>query len=209
MPKTWTSSHVYGDCAVNHQHNLFYVNIPKCASTWSKTYIGLQGGWLGDNFIENRSVGDKKTGIIFLRDPLERWVSGRPLFDKILNLNILNINEIYDLDFANKMPFFVMDEHSAPQYDFISELNFDRCVFFLCDQNLLENFSGFAKSKNMPVVDLRDFENVGEKNAEYEQYKKNWLYLYSIPEIKDAFDKVYQKDYELINKVNFFKVNLA
>jgi hypothetical protein len=82
-------------------------------------------------------------------------------------------------------------------------------VFFLCDQNLLENFSVFVKSKNMPVVDLLDYENTSEKNAEYEQYKKNWLYLYNIPEIKDAFDKLYQKDYELINKVNFFEVNLS
>ena len=206
MPKTWESGHEYGDCSVNHRHNLFHVNISKCASTWAKKYLELQGGWLGDNFIENRSVGDKKTGIIFLRDPIERWLSHRPMFDKILNLDG---NIIYNLDLINQMPSFALDEHSAPQYDFISELNFDRCVFFLCDQNLFENFSGFVKSKNMPVVDLRDHENTSEKDAEYEQYKKNWLYLYNMPEIKDAFDKLYQKDYELINKVNFFKVNLS
>lgn len=206
MPKTWSGSHEYGDCSVNLQHNLFQVNIPKCASTWIKKYLALQGGWLGDNFVENRAVVEHMTALVILRDPMERWLSHRDMHDLIVNSDVNKI-DCYDINNIVKLlASGHLDQHVTPQYDFISELDFTRTVFFRCDQFLFGNFRAFVQGRGMSVIDHSVYDNASEKNSAYLKYKENWLYVYNnIPEIKHAFDNCYQKDYELFNTVNFFE----
>lgn len=210
MPKTWTGGHEYGDCNVNHQYRLFQVNIPKCASTWIKQYLALQTGWLGDNFVENPSVVENMTALVILRDPMERWLSERPMRGLIGTSDVSKVDQ-YDIN--NLVDFLCSDnkdQHATPQHDFISELNFAQTVFFRCDQFLFDNFRAFVSDHNMSVIDYNMYQNASEKNSEYLQYKENWLTLYNnVPRVKHAFDTAYQKDYELFNTVDFFQGNFA
>jgi len=199
---TWTSSHVYGECMVNHARQLMFIKIPKCASTWADSYIAKLGNnpsntWLGANFQDTQY--QTYTPLIILRDPIERWISCLPMAHKISSLvkNELEINQL-----LSQLHKFIVDEHLAPQSDFISGINLANAKFFWCDNNLDRRFEQFMLDEGFSNVGYPEHQNVGLQDNQSIQARASWKQLFSRPDYINCMHKLYHQDYKLINFVN-------
>jgi hypothetical protein len=198
---TWTSPHIYGAMGCNHYRKLFYVNIPKCASMWMREYIAMHGHtcedtWVGGNFtIDNL---ENYTPIILLRDPVKRWASHSPASDFIVK----NIQNSWALDdvFIN-LKNWTTDEHMAPQTDFIAGLNLDRAVFFYCNTNLSKNVEHYFHTHGFNVAPP---DPTNKRPETLDKQSRLWEEILNTPKYFETFKQHFQKDYDLINSVNFY-----
>lgn len=202
---TWTSSHVYGDCSINHHRKLFIVNIPKCASSWVKAYTALLGDtpdntWLGGNFTTD-NLEDYQP-IVVLRDPVSRWISHSPMGDAIYDMIRDQAEDAFF--FINLPSLLYSDEHTAPQTDFIKGIDLTNAVFFLADKNFSFKFEQFLVKQGFPEVEVPDYVNRSPADADTLQRKNLWRNLLSVPKYLEMFKQAYQKDYELINSAKFY-----
>ena len=202
---TWTSTHVYGDGLKNAKRNLCYWNIPKCASMWMRRYIAEVGhAHIDDKWIKYSFVNDDMTGhrsIIVLRDPVERWISTCPATEKMPNIikNDRDIDGVFDnLDDWQK------DEHLAPQFDFINGLDLSHAVFFLCGPDLSHNIAHFFKSHDFANFKTPDPTNVQSRDLETQTAAAIWHELLNTTKNLQKFKEAYQKDYDLIQSVEFY-----
>ena len=203
---SWTSSHVYGDCSVNYERGLCYINIPKCASTWVKKYISLLGTtnrdtWVGANFTQDTL--DSTTPLIFLRDPLKRFLSHCPINPQIINIAS---NKWQTEHMMNQFDALLHDEHTTRQTDFCQGLDLTNAVFFYCDDSLSMNFSHYLKSHNFPAISAPDMANVGPSDQVMQQAKQSWKSILAQPEYAKIFKQVYQNDFDLIEKARFYRI---
>jgi len=202
---TWTSSHVYGDILLNHKQKLFYVNIPKCASSWMKRYLELLGengkdtedNWNSGNFATDPV--DEYQPVIILRDPVERCLSMCP-----------GLRRMHEEQFVKELPqvldnfsTFMQDEHSALQTDFIQGIDLSHAVFFYCDDNLSNNVRHFLESKQI-YIDPPAPLNTQPKNELFDRGVKVWQSIFANTEYLARFKKNYINDYNLINQVTFY-----
>lgn len=205
---TWQSSHIFGDCLVNHHAGLFFVNIPKCASSWTKQYLAshLDSSdqnklfWDHGNFADpayNHAVSFSKRPldlssylpVIFLRDTQQRWLSHRPCLDLIMHADLESIESI-----INTVPCMIQDEHAAPQSDFIRGLDCDRAVYFLCDDSLQARFEAWLAAQGLTGYHQVAKQNVSNRGQDYVQYRRKWNVLYDHTAVKYAFDNLYRED---------------
>jgi hypothetical protein len=198
---TWTSPHVYGDTNCNDQKKLFYINIPKCASMWMRKYISLVGqtcntAWVSANFTTDNL--ENYTPIILLRDPVKRWASNCPAVEIIIEIsqNTQQLDNIF-----RNFDDWTKDEHSSPQYDFIAGLDLDRAVFFYCDDNLSKNVEHYFKLQGFDVATPTP---INERPKEYDEQSHAWEKILNTPKYFEIFKQHFQKDYDLINSVNFY-----
>ena len=213
----WQSSHVFGDCLVNHHARLFFVNIPKCASSWTKKYLASYDAgddhklfWDRGNFADpelNLAVSflkkpvdlDRYQPVIFLRDVQQRWLSHRPCLDLIAGAGLETISTIIDT-----IPAMVHDEHTCPQVNFIQGLDWERSVYFLCDDQLQQRFSGWLADQGLKGYQHTAKTNVSSHDDMYELYRRNWNTLYDYTAVKFTFDWFYHDDIDLIRHTPFF-----
>jgi len=214
---TWRSTHEFGSCLVNHHAKLFFVHIPKCASSWAKQYLSSQGKdadeklfWDGGNFADpeknlarsflKRPIDlDTYTPIFFLRDVQQRWLSHRPCPNVIENAGLDSIEIL-----IQAMPSMIDDEHTAPQSDFIQGLDWNKAACFFCDDWMIQRFSFWLYKNN-----LRGYQSVGKVNASirdarYALYRQNWNLLYDYTALKYSFDHLYREDIDLLRETPFF-----
>jgi hypothetical protein len=202
----WTSSHVYGDCAINYHRKQFIINIPKCASSWVKTYTALLGNtpantWIGANFTEQ--VLDDYQPIIVLREPVARWISQAPLAQAVYDMIR---DKAEDSFFYTNLPNeLVNDEHTAPQVSFIKGVDLSRAIFFLANNDFSQNFEHFIIQQGFPTVVLPDYVNRSLEDPDTVERKQIWRNLLSVPKYLEKFKEAYQADYELINTVRFYQ----
>lgn len=210
---TWQSNHVFGDCLVNHHARLFFVNIPKCASSWAKQYLASYADssdkklfWDHGNFADaeqHHAVSFLKMPldlatyqpVIFLRDLQQRWLSHRPLGDVIMQADLESIETI-----INAMPGMILDEHSAPQSDFIMGLDLVKAVHFLCDDSLHQRFQFWLATQGLTGYHAVAKQNVSHRDLSYEQYRRRWNLLYDHTAVKYAFDNLYREDIDLLRE---------
>jgi hypothetical protein len=202
----WTSSHVYGDCSVNYKRSLYYVNIPKCASTWVIEYLSLLGTttcdtWLGANFTQDAL--DSLTPLIFLRDPLKRFLSHCPINPEIINIASDKWRTEYVM---NRFDELLHDEHTSRQTDFCQGIDLTNAVFFYCDNSLSINFSHYLKLHNFPAIPAPNMANVGPNDQVMQQAKQSWKSILDQPEYAKIFKQVYQNDFDLIEKAQFYRI---
>ena len=70
----WTPrGHTFGTCMSRSDLSWMYVNIPKCASSWTKPNL-LDHQFEFYNYHQDHLY--HKHALVVLRDPLERWLSG-------------------------------------------------------------------------------------------------------------------------------------
>jgi hypothetical protein len=198
---TWTSSHVYGQCSVNHAKKLMYIKIPKCASSWCDQYLAnlgstsLDNTWHGGNFVDT-SLSEYQP-IIILRDPIQRWVSVMPAREKLPT--IMN-SESELASIRSHLKDFLVDEHLAPQTDFINGVDLSRAVFFWCNKNLAKVFSEFIGLSELGNVAVPEKLNVGPEDT----VKQCWQLLLERDDFQSEFTKLYQNDYALISGTKFY-----
>jgi hypothetical protein len=194
---TWSSTHLYGDCLINHSRKIYYVNIPKCASSWMKSYIEAlrSTGEVWDNSIFTEEPLKEYQAMIFLRDPVKRWLSTCP-----------GVNRMTEEYFINSLPgefdnlkSWMHDEHSAPQVDFIAGLDLTNAIFFYCDKNLSANVNRFLNT-NLTV----EPQNVQPNDEKHKLGKATWQSYFDKEIYLNKFKNAYKKDYDLINQVKFY-----
>ena len=172
-----------------------YVPIPKNASKFANKYFRNQARWHRHlNFLNMKN--DKKF-IVFLREPLERWVSGMTeyIFRYYRHIDIKNPNY-----FINKKVF---DEHTEFQSYFLEGIDLSNCIFFRVDNFLQENLQDFMKRN------VKEFRNIKPAIIpEISPIKENMkTILRSFLEERkyaEPLEKFYQKDYDLYNNVNYY-----
>ena len=176
----WKSDHKYGSSMIKDDH--YYVHIPKCASSWAKKYFRAMS-WRDSNF--NDFDTHNKQGIVILRDPMERWLSHKPMRDMITH----GISKDLIDAFVARLPNIVLDEHTAPQSEFIKGLDHNSLKFFKCNSELVQQFNYYFKQD----IEIEK-QNVSEKDS---VYTNNWLTLMQDQRVKDCWEKIYQRDIEL------------
>jgi hypothetical protein len=192
--------HVFGECWSYPDSEFMYINIPKNATSWTKQNL-QNWGWECYNYhIDNL----KKTPIIVLRDPVDRWLSGIGEYMYLYhrNINIAEFNEAFhDLVF-DKIAF---DDHTERQVYFLEGLELTNAIYFEFGTNYRQNFRNFLISNQMPDQYSRyEYQHVSDDSPERRQFKKIFgeqiqrsKYLYQI-------EQYFKPDYELIEKVEFY-----
>lgn len=130
---------VYGGGLLAPDQQHFYVNIPKNASSYLEQ-VFVDNGWTVNNLMD---LVQQQTvyPIIFVRDPVERWISGCAQY--LIGIKNFNqpIMELYNpLIEGLLFDKVVFDDHTMPQYYFFHKagISMDNVRCFRLDGNYKE-----------------------------------------------------------------------
>lgn len=206
--KVWRN-HVYGLGYKQENKKLLYVQVPKCASMWMRRYVTDYKNysfctdkdfWVGCNFEEINA--NDYLPIIFLRDPIERFLSYCPVKP---TLSKPNFNFSFDAFFEDlKNNLSKDDEHLVPQTNFIKGLDLSEAVFFKVNDKLSQNVKAFFTEKCLVEIPVPVMENISPSDNETKEALKVWRNVLSQEKYFKLFEEIYFNDYELINRVNFY-----
>ena len=212
----WTSAHPYGLCLINHDLKHYYINVPKCASSWIKTVLDQAGRhtgspWVYESFTNIDLAG--YTALIALRDPVSRWVSHSPgtgvkLFSSQTPGTSLSWLESENFDSIVKlMDSFTWDEHTNAQRNFLPDIVPNKSVFFWCDRHMSTNFIDYLTSINCVVPAAVPFVNESSTEPQHIENQQRWKQLLQNPDFFPRFQQLFAVDYELIESVKFYQAN--
>jgi hypothetical protein len=207
----WTSGHIYGQCSVNHTRKLFYVKIPKCASSWTDYYIAQLGTTVRDTWVGGNFLTDDLTAyqpIIMLRDPVERWISHCPMKGKVAEGIVTADLESRMID---EITNAAIDEHTCPQTKFVKGLDTARAIFFYVASTeattLSARFQDFLNKQQFTTIEMPARINESIADKETVSAKANWKEFLADPVNRRIFQEMFQDDYNLIESVNFYNIN--
>jgi hypothetical protein len=189
--------HIYGHCYLEPDAKLVYVNIPKNASSWTKQHIP---NWQYVNYFK-QSTTDWRY-IVALRDPIERWISGIVQYFFEYNIdpdfdNIAFCNLIFD-----RVAF---DDHTERQILFIQDISIEKTTFIKCDNSYSINFINLLRSNGVDIQHEIIKVNTTDQNAKKVELKELILArLKSNNLYEESLRKYYERDYELLNSVQFY-----
>jgi hypothetical protein len=180
---------------------LFYLNIPKNASTFLSSVLH-QNNWYYGNL--STFTGNKI--ICVLRDPINRWLSGMSTYSALYLLGanygsdmfIENYNELTErIIFDN----IVFDDHTTPQIDFVNLVPKNKeIIYFSADNNLLlDNLSkylGTTLDYNLSITN----ENASENNYDTRQIRK-FLVSRLTENLTNKLKIQFKQDYQLLDYV--------
>ena len=221
--RAWDTTHVFGACQVNVARHLYYINIPKCASSWAKAVIDvysrmghdqkharccdpdLDPEWRGGNF-QGESWFRHYRPIVFLRDPWLRWLSVAPARDKIESYwsqrSSITLQHMED-SLIPLLPGFIRDEHLAPQSSFLQGIDLDHADVFWCDHDLTDTFMRYLGTKQFPAIDPVKEKNVSDAE-EFRSVREGWKALAQSSLFRQAFRDLYRDDYDLLDTVRLW-----
>jgi len=198
-------------------NNLCYAPIPKNASMWGnkifKDYL---------NFESKKYVLEKnlnKKFIIFLRDPLDRWISGitqflwQLQFDDDTEYFLKNKNFILDpLHISLIFSKIEFDTHSMSQVSFLHEFlpsidsHHKLIYFYVNDVNFSKQVAHFLYSNYKIKIPTSKIHETAKNKLKVQIRKQIKDNLNSNPKHLKFVMKVLQKDYELISNCNFYTI---
>lgn len=201
---TWDSTHEYGACLVNRARKLYYIEIPKCASSWARAYLDQVGttnhpfsDWENSNFtVENL---DGYQPIIFLRNPIDRWISADPIQHKILDFSRAEIHRFLE----DLMHYGSTDEHVCPQSDFLQGVNLTGAWLFRVDLQLSTHFYNFLEIKEFDPSNMPEYVNTRYQGRVEQMREKAWRKIFKNPEWFWMFQQYYEQDYQLLKQIRF------
>jgi len=192
----------------NSNSSYCYVPIPKNAHNWGKRFFQNYANFNPLPLAEANNP--RKRYIVFLRDPIEKWISG---ITQWFFMNHVG-SETYTLD--NTMITLLaslvkIDTHTEHQLHFLQGIPPSRCVFFNIDDPLFENnlkyFSHQVLRCRFPKNDLEKL-NTAEENS----FKKDMIVqlrkaLETNDYLKKRVTEYYSKDISFINACKTNKKN--
>ena len=198
--------HLFGTCMSSRDSDLMYVNIPKNASSWTKPNL-LDQKWEFYNYHFDHLY--HKHALVVLRDPVERWLSGICEYFTLYhrNIDVAQINQAF-IDLL--MDTITFDDHTEKQVYFIEGLEPRKCTFFWCDKDYRLYFSQFLKNQGIPnpyanFEYQHTTENRQDGDNKRSEFKKIFAPLLDNPKYLERVKQHYEKDYKLINRVQFFR----
>ena len=197
----WThKGHEFGLCLTNPNKSLYYINIPKNASTFIKHEFERLG-WEYSNYYDYNS---SKKIIVVLRDPVDRWISG---ITEYLKLYYPNLNTL-SCDFMDHIfTQITLDDHTEKQIYFINGVDLDKCIFLKVNYNLGHNLNKVLSeldiNNNFDSISKEYVSDISEKHL---KFKKQILkYIDDRPEVILNIKKHFAADYNLINQIKFYE----
>jgi len=194
--------HTFGECMSRLDTDLMYVYIPKNASSWTKPNLK---DWQWEMYNYHTDNLYLKQAIIVLRDPIDRWLSGIAEYMFLYHNNVDTAHfskSFFDIIFDR----IAFDDHTEKQILFIEGLNFDRCIFFKCDQNYRYFFSLYLTAQGMNNrYSNYEYQHTTELSPERKKFKQIFA-----EEIKNNskyinhLKQYFNDDYKLINSVKFY-----
>ena len=183
---------------VKFQHQ--YLHIPVCASCWGKTVFGATG------FKTNNTLNQNYTTVIFLRDPIDRWLSGISTWltyrlpQHTSLLSVRDNSALLDVLFDTVR----QDDHTERQLFFLQNVDINRAKFFFINdtfnesvnkyfvQNFSTDISNYPKENQTSLeggklIPKQYFRSVLESNTRY----------------LDRVLQFFENDYQFLQKVSF------
>ena len=191
--------HLVGGGMLSPDKKIFYLNIPKNASTYT-TNVLKENNWMFWN-ITNANVD---TVIILLRDPIDRWVSGFATYacSYLLGYGYGSDHFVKDYNSLTERLIFdniVFDDHTTPQVKFINEIPHGMKREHVCVNRDIINSIGTIANCTLTVGDDID-DNSKETNYDTDQISK-FIRRKLNEKLKDKIRDVYADDYQLINNL--------
>ena len=198
--------HTFGTCLSRSDLDLMYVNIPKNASSWTKPNL-MDHGWEFYNYHYDHLR--HKHAMVVLRDPIERWLSGICEYFTLYhrNIDVAQFNSaFYDL-ITEQITF---DDHTEKQVYFIEGLDPKKTTFFLCDADYKLYFAQFLRNQGVDnnyqnYNHQHTTDNREDGDTRRSTFKQIFQPMLDNPAFVDRLKQHYAKDYELINKVKFWR----
>jgi hypothetical protein len=190
-----------GGGLVSPDHNIFFLNIPKNASTFLSSVL-QQNNWYYSSL--NNFQGSKV--ICVLRDPIDRWISGMATYSALYLLGKNYGSDMFVKDYnilTERLIFdnIVFDDHTASQVEFVNCIPNDKeIVYFLIDnESILKKMSDYLGYKLLFNFDDTN-ENASKNNYDTDQLTRFFKSKLT-EELKSKLQIKYKKDYQLISYV--------
>jgi len=189
---------------MTHKHSEFvdcgslkFLLIPKNASSYTKKLLV--------NY-PVKSTNSNGNFVVILRDPLERWLSGTVQFlisnharHRSQHFSFAKVCDIFfnDGDF--------LDAHTQPQSYFIEPIADQKIMYVFMNQNLKETLIQICSDNNISMTPSCPI-NVGKNNIKKKDLYMQYENILQDPHKKSKILSLYEKDYQLINSVDFYNI---
>jgi hypothetical protein len=185
--------------------DIFYLNIPKNASTYL-TNILKDNSWIHWNILDNSE--SVKTTIAFIRDPVDRWISGFATYAALhlFGYGYGSDHFVQDYnDLVKKIIFdqIIFDDHTDLQVKYVKQIQEHNPVFFRYNKNLITQINSFLgyDLNTTATISANKSESNYDTNQVSQFLKKQ---LDHNPDLKAQVVHHYKQDYEFINSIEFY-----
>lgn len=194
-----------GGGMISPSQDIFYLNIPKNASTYL-TNVLKENNWSHWNILDDSST--IKTTIAFIRDPVDRWVSGFATYAALhlFGYGYGSDHFVGDYNDLSKRIIFdqvIFDDHTDHQVKYIKQILNYNPVFFRYNENIISQINSFL-GHDLNTTNIIDA-NKSESNYDTKQVsqfiKKQ---ITNNPDLKARVVQAYKEDYEFINSIEFY-----
>jgi hypothetical protein len=194
-----------GGGMLSPNQEIFYLNIPKNASTYL-TNVLKENQWLHWNILENSA--SIKITIAFIRDPLDRWISGFATYAALhlFGYGYGSDHFVEDYNDLTKRIIFdqvIFDDHTNHQVKYVKQILDYNPVFIRYNENLIPQINSFL-GQDLNTTSTVDA-NKSESNYDTEQVSKFIKkQITNNPDLKARVVQAYKEDYEFINSIEFY-----
>jgi hypothetical protein len=192
MDKWAHLGHQLGECWVNTDKSITYINIPKNASSYMKACLMGSGDlWTyHDHFVPQQRT------LVILRDPVERWCSG-------IAQSLFNSGTELPDDIVFKR--ITVDDHTELQTYFLQDIDLDNCDFIMVNDNFRSNLQFWFDQYgyNTDITHLQQLNSSQNDGRRYLKQKYKMI-IDNDPEFVLKLQQHFEEDYKLISKVKFY-----
>jgi hypothetical protein len=194
-----------GGGMMSPDQDIFYLNIPKNASTYL-TNILKNNSWTHWNILSNSET--VKTTIAFVRDPVDRWISGFATYAALHLFGPGYGSDHFLEDFnglTEKIIFdqIIFDDHTDFQVNYIQQIANYTPVYFRYNNKIIEQINSFLGYDLNTTVSVD--KNSSDANYDTKQVSNFMRDLLTVnPDLQSRLVLAYRKDYEFINSIEFY-----
>jgi hypothetical protein len=187
---------------VNHDLKHHYLHLPVNSSSWGKATFSIAGFDCNLHDVINNNY----TTIVFLRDPIDRWLSGLATWLTASLPQYTPLNEIRNNHAVLDILFNIIrtDEHTEKQQYFLQGLNQNNMKFFMVNESLSESVVNYCASvlkKPVPLLNrINETTLPGGKLIPKNYFK---LILESNPKYLNRVKEFFKNDYHFIKNTQF------
>jgi hypothetical protein len=190
-----------------------YIPLYKNAHTWGENIFQNHLDFELKKFV----FKDDKKYILFLRDPLKRWMSGVMEYlqglktDPNVDPYLSNSCKLDQLHLTLMCSIVALDVHTARQVDYIRNfypgLRQQKMIYFFMDEHFAENVTSFLY-KSFGVQVPTDKINVAKENIFKINIEGQILkFLNENPKYKENIEAYFNLDYDFLKNCYFYRAN--
>jgi hypothetical protein len=196
------TSHCLHENYVNHDLKHHYLHLPVNSSNWGKATFSGAGF---DRNLHN-IIHDDYTVIVFLRDPIDRWLSGLATWLTARMPHHTPLTQIRNNHAVLDFLFTIIrtDEHTEKQQYFLQRLNHNNMKFFMVNDSLSEsviNYCDTVLKKPVPKVTRMNETTLQGGKLIPKNYFRS--ILESNPKYLNRVKKFFVDDYHFIKTIHF------